>query len=248
MTGDEIVRRAFAAFHADAAAVPPLTLRGGNAIDGYHEPEPFDPARDEPTDAYIEGFAFWGLIYLDGASWRHYLPRLIDYAFRRPDDPAMVVEALIRSLRPPDRYPPRLAALTAAQEAVVVAFLETLALEGDAGPLQDDAQQALEEWWLPGARHRPRPEELAALRAAQAPHRVVERALYRLALPASFSSSGAGWRYCACTLDLRQGMAANRGTHPWGDENHGNAQRCETFDGDPGGIRSNRPEASPRNR
>ena len=191
MTGDEIVRRAFEAFHADAAAVPPLTLRGGNAIDGYHEPEPFDPARDEPTDAYIEGFAFWGLIYLDGASWRHYLPRLIDYAFRRPDDPAMVVEALIRSLRPPDRYPPRLAALTAAQEAVVVAFLETLALEGDAGPLQDDAQQALEEWWLPGARHRPRPEELAALRAAQAPHRVVERALYRLTLPASFSSSGA---------------------------------------------------------
>lgn len=52
---DEIVRRAFETFRADAEAVPPLTLRGGNAVDGYHEAAPFDPARDEPTDAYIEG-------------------------------------------------------------------------------------------------------------------------------------------------------------------------------------------------
>ena len=44
-------------------------------------------AHDQPTDAYLEGFAFWGLAYLDAQSWRHYLPRLIDYALRRPDDP-----------------------------------------------------------------------------------------------------------------------------------------------------------------
>ena len=191
MTTDEIVRRAFEVFCTDADAAPPLTLRGGNAVDGYDEAEPFDPARDEPTDAYIEGFAFWGLIYLDARSWRHYLPRLIDYAFRHPNDPTMAVEALIQSLRPPDRYPPRLVTLTAEQEAVVVAFLETLALGDDAGPLQDDAQQALEEWWLPGARYRPRPAALAALRSAPVTYHVVERGSYRITLPEGFVSSEA---------------------------------------------------------
>ena len=69
--------------------------------------------RTRSTDRRVlEGFAFWGLAYLDAQSWRHYLPRLIDYALRRPDDPAMVAEALVRSLRPPDRYPPRLASLS----------------------------------------------------------------------------------------------------------------------------------------
>jgi uncharacterized protein DUF6714 len=185
------VQSAFEAFRADAETVPPLTLRGGNSVDSYDEAEPFDPVRDEPTDAYIEGFAFWGLGYLDAQSWRHYLPRLISYALRRPDDPAMAVEALIRSLRPPDRYPPRLGTLTAEQEAVAVAFLETLAFGDGTSHLRDDAQQALEEWWLPGARHRPRPEDVAALRSVSVTYHVVERARYRLVLPAAFTSSGA---------------------------------------------------------
>jgi hypothetical protein len=77
---------------------------------------------------------------------------LIDYAFRRPDDPAMVIEALLRSFSPPDRYPPRLATLTPDQESIVREFLEQAAL-GDAIPhLQDEARQALEEWWLPNPR------------------------------------------------------------------------------------------------
>src|SRR6185436_12137383 len=133
MTIESIVRRAFEVFRSDTEALPPLSLRGGNAVDGYDQPLPFDPAQDEPTDDYLEGCAFWGLAYLDARSWRHYLPRLIDYAFRRPDDPAMVTEALVRSLRPPDRYPPRLAALSADQEEVVRMFLERAAL-GDAVP------------------------------------------------------------------------------------------------------------------
>ena len=191
MTREEIVQRAFEVFRADTDAVPPLTLRGGNAVDGYDEAEPFDPARDEATDTYIEGFTFWGLTYLDARSWRHYLPRLMSYTFRHPKDPAMASEALIRSLRPPDRYPPRLATLTAEQDAVVVAFLETLALEDADEPLQLEAQQALEEWWLPGARHRPRPEDVAALRAAPVIYRVVDRGSYRLTLPEGFASSGA---------------------------------------------------------
>ena len=191
ITPDEIVRSAFEAFRADAETAPPLTLRGGNAVDSYDDAEPFDAACDEATDAYIEAYAFWGLGYLDAQSWRHYLPLLISYAFRRPKDPAMAVEALIRSLRPPDRYPPRLATLTAEQETVVVAFLETLALGDGSGHMQEDAQQALEEWWLPGARHRPRPEDVAALCSAPVTYDLVERGRYRLVLPAAFASSGA---------------------------------------------------------
>jgi len=168
-----------------------LTLRGGNAVDSYDTAEPFDPAQDAPIDGYLEGFAFWGLGYLDARSWRHYLPRLIGYAFRRPDDPAMVVEALVRSLRPPDRYPPRLATLTADQEAVIVAFLETLALGDDFAHVRDDARQALEEWWLPGARHRVGSEAAAALRSATVTSRIVERERYRLRLPSTFTSGGA---------------------------------------------------------
>jgi hypothetical protein len=186
------VRQAFAVFQVDANAPPPLSLRGGCAVDSYDEAEPFDPARDEATDAYLEGFTFWGLGYLDAQSWRHYLPRLIGYTFRRPDDPRMAVEALIRSLRPPDRYPPRLATLTSEQEAIVTAFLETVALGEGFAHVQEDAQQALEEWWLPGARHRPHPEGGAGPRRSEpVVWKHVQRPRYRLSLPQDFASSGA---------------------------------------------------------
>src|SRR6476661_8146570 len=101
MSTASIGTRAFEVFRADATAPPPLTLRGANAVDSYDQPAPFDPSADEPTDAYLEA-----------CSWRHYLPRLIDYSLRCPSDPAMVTEALVRSLRPPDRYPPRLGTLS----------------------------------------------------------------------------------------------------------------------------------------
>jgi len=187
----DITRRAREAFSADAASPPPVTLRGGNALDGYDRPEPFDPATDEPTDAYLEGFAFWGLGYLDARSWRHYLPHLIDYAFRRPDDPAMVAEALVRSLRPPDRYPPRLGALTPAQEAVVAAFLELVALGDTATPeLREEAQQALEEWWLPSARNRPTLAEIQAARERPVIYRRHDGGCYRLEIPQGLVGSG----------------------------------------------------------
>jgi len=190
MSTESIVSRAFEVFRADADVPPPLTLRGANAVDSYDQPMPFDPEQDDPTDAYLEGFAFWGIGYLDAQSWRHYLPRLIDYAFRNPADPSMVTEALVRSLRPPDRYPPRLATLSAEQEDVVRMFLEQAAL-GDVIPhVQDDAQQALEEWWLPDATSRPTAQETAALRAAPVAHRVVGDEVYRLSVPETFSASG----------------------------------------------------------
>jgi hypothetical protein len=187
---ESVVSRAVEAFRADAAVPPPLSLRGANDVDGYRVPTPFDPVEDQPTDAYLEGHAFWGIGYLDAQSWRHYLPLLIDYAFRHPDDPRMVTEALVRSLRPPDRYPPRLTTLTADQEDVVRTFLERIAL-GDAIPdLQGGAQQALEEWWLPNPRSRPTARDIADLRATPMTYRAVGGDVYRLSVPETFTGSG----------------------------------------------------------
>jgi hypothetical protein len=188
---ENLVARAFEAFRDDVSAPPPLTLRGGNAIDGYDRAEPFDPALDEPDDAYIEGYGFWGLGYLDARSWRHYLPRLIAYAFRRPDDPSMVVEALVNSLRPPDRYPPRLATLTPNQESIVCEFLEQVALRNLVPGLAGDAQQALEEWWWPNPRSRPDADAIASMRAEPVTYKEVGDGGYRLSVPTTFSGSGA---------------------------------------------------------
>jgi hypothetical protein len=186
----EIVRRASAVFQEDMQSPVPLTLRGGAAIDGYDRPEPFDPAIDRPTDQYLEQFTFNGLIFLDAQSWRHYLPRLIAYAASHPDDPAMTVEALVRSLRPPDRYPPRLGSLNPAQETVIREFLEMIAL-GDLAPdVREDAQQALEEWWLPNPRARPTAEEIAAFRSAPVTYRLMTDDRYRLSVPATLADSG----------------------------------------------------------
>jgi hypothetical protein len=159
---EAIVAQAEAAFRTDSAAPPALTLRGGDAVDSYETPPPYDPALDQPTDEYIAAYTFWGLIYLDAASWRHYLPQLIAYTFRHIADPdTMAPEGLLHSLRPPDHDPPRLATLTLVQEAAIVAFLEALAFGDDTGYYQADALQILEEWWLPNARYRDNPGQAA---------------------------------------------------------------------------------------
>jgi hypothetical protein len=188
--GDDLVARAVQAFSADAAATPPLTLRGGDEIDSYRLAAAFDPAVDQPTDEYLEQFTFNGLTYLDARSWRHYLPRLIEYTLQHPDDPRMVTAALLRSLRPPDRYPPRLGTLTAAQEAVVRDFLELVAFGDRYSDLQSDAQQALEEWWLPNPRARPAAQEIEALRAQRVMYRGVGTGIYRLSVPDTLAGSG----------------------------------------------------------
>ena len=150
-----ISRRASESFHADVLTAPLKTLRGGYAEDSYDLVPAPDPDLDKLTDAYLEAYTFWGLAYLDPASWRHYLPHLIDYAFRHMDDPGMAVEGLLHNLRPPDREPPRLASLTAEQEAVIVAFLEEVAFSEDSAN-RDFAMQVLEEWWIPDALFRRR--------------------------------------------------------------------------------------------
>ncbi len=151
-----LVAMANAAFAKDVASSPRITLRGGDALDGYEDPSPCDPALDEMTDTYLERYS-GGLTFLDAASWRHYLPHLIEYAVRHFGRFTDVCDALLNNLRPPDREPPRLASLTPDQERVVTAFLELQAFS-ESSAHQDFACQVLEEWWIPGAQYRKRIE------------------------------------------------------------------------------------------
>lgn len=144
--------RAAVAFAADLVRPPRTSLRGGDALDGYREAPSFDPRLDATDDAYLERYA-GGLTFLDPASWRHYLPALIDYALRRYRDGSEVIEALLWNLRPPDRDPPRLASLTPEQEGIVRELLELLAFAPESAH-QTLACQVLEEWWIPGALYR----------------------------------------------------------------------------------------------
>lgn len=124
-------------------------MRGRDTLDGYQEPSPFDPIIDAITDTYLEQYA-GGLTFLDAASWRHYLPYMIDYNVRHVEQGADVCDALLNNLRPPDRQPPRLASLSPEQEKVVTAFLDLLAFS-ESSAHKDFACQVLEEWWVPKA-------------------------------------------------------------------------------------------------
>ena len=157
---DTIIKRAYEVFRADVDRAPSITLRGGNALDSYDAPPPYEAEIDEPTDAYLEAHAFHGMTFVDAPSWRHYLPRLIDYALRNIASNApgtMAIDALLWSLRPPDRDPPRLTSLTPEQEDVIRAALDQLAFADDS-VYGSDATQVLEEWWIPGALYRPQRE------------------------------------------------------------------------------------------
>ncbi len=150
----DLIAKAFAAFSVEVAATPSITLRGGNALDDYEEPAPFDPLVDEISESYFEEYP-WGITYLDAVSWRHYLPYLIEYSITHinGDQGCLVVDHLLSSLRPPDRDPPRLASLNSEQEAIITAFLDTLAF-GEQSAYQEYACQVLEEWWIPNALYR----------------------------------------------------------------------------------------------
>jgi 8-oxo-dGTP pyrophosphatase MutT (NUDIX family) len=153
----ELVERARAAFSADVDQQPPMTLRGGSDVDSYDNPTPFDPQADEVTDDYIEKHAFFALAHLDPDSWRHHLPALISYSLARMHQPGdLAIEAVLWSLRPPDRDPPRLGSLTSEQEEVVVDFLDVLAFDHRSA-YNGDAVQVLEEYWVPNALYRKRP-------------------------------------------------------------------------------------------
>jgi hypothetical protein len=133
VTGSRIEELAAAlkvVFAADLAIRPATTLRSGDAEDSYGAEIPFDPDLDIVTDDYLERFSF-GVSYLDAASWRHYLPALGTHALKYRSEGSNAVGALIASLRPPDRDPPRLASLSPAQENVIRELLDVLAFAED---------------------------------------------------------------------------------------------------------------------
>ena len=109
----------------------------------------FDVLLDAISDEYLEAHP-WGSGYLDAASWRHYLPFMMEYALRHLAEASDVTDALLTSLRPPERTPPRLGSLTKVQETAVLRFLDVMAHSADSGSL-DLAAVVLAEWWTPGA-------------------------------------------------------------------------------------------------
>jgi hypothetical protein len=148
----DLVARAFDAFRKDVESTPSMTLRAGNAVDEYRSPMPFDAVWDAIDDKYLERSS-WGLSYLDPASWRHYLPHLMKHALEHLGQAGKAVDALLSSLRPPDREPPRLRSLTEDQEKIIVGFLEVLAFDSRSAT-QAFACQVMEEWWIPHALYR----------------------------------------------------------------------------------------------
>ena len=153
MPHTELIAEIFAAFSTEGSTFPAMTLRGGDALDLDRPAPPFDVLVDAVSDDYLEAHP-WGSGWLDAASWRHYLPFMMAYALRNIARPSEVTDALLTSLRPPDRDPPRLGSLGKAQETVVLRFLDALA-HGDASASRDLAALVLSEWWTPGAIPKP---------------------------------------------------------------------------------------------
>jgi hypothetical protein len=131
---------------------PPMSLRGGNAVDDCEDAPAFDPEVDRITPEYFETY-FWGISHLDSLSWRFYLPHFLAYALQNIANPSNAVDAFLFSLRPPDRNPPRFGALTPTEEQAVSDVLDKLAFSEES-VWQEPAMIALEEYWAPGATYR----------------------------------------------------------------------------------------------
>ena len=149
MPHTDLIADIFAAFSAEGTAFPPMTLRGGDAMDLNKPAPPFDVLVDAISDEYLEAHP-WGSGYLDATSWRHYVPFMMEYALRHITEASDVTDALLTSFRPPDRDPPRLGSLTKTQETAVLRFLDVMAYNADSASV-DLAAVVLSEWWTPGA-------------------------------------------------------------------------------------------------
>ena len=149
MSHTDLIADVFAAFSAEGTAFPPTTLRGGDALERDPPAPPVDVLVDAISDESLEAHP-WGSGWLDDVSWRHYLPFMMEYALRHITRSTDVTDALLTSLRPPDRTPPRLATLAKAQETVVLRFLDVMAYSPESAST-DLAAMVLSEWWTPGA-------------------------------------------------------------------------------------------------
>jgi hypothetical protein len=138
-------------------AVPGLcriTLRQGDQLDNHDIPSvDLDSIRHDwrcVPDSYLEQY-HWGVCHLDPDSWRFYLPVLLSYSVRHPqEDGSLVLAACLNTLRPPDREPTRFKSLSESQRRVICRALEYLAFD-DVSRVQPDACQVLEEYWVPGS-------------------------------------------------------------------------------------------------
>ena len=133
-------------------ASPTMSLRAADAIDDRVPPPPFDVRLDLPTPDYLERYS-GGVPHLDAASWRYYLPHFLQHCDDHLTNPASnAVMAILFSLRPPDRDPPRFGTLTDQQVSSVVAVLDRLAFT-ETSEWKEEAAIALEEYWAPGANY-----------------------------------------------------------------------------------------------
>ncbi|WP_123635645.1 DUF6714 family protein [Marinobacter sp. R17] len=143
----------FVAQFKNLPSEPPISLRGGDALDEHREVPAYEPSIDKLSPDYLETY-FWGITYLDAISWRYYLPYLLGYAIQKVSDPnSNAVDHFLSNLRPPDRQPPRFGSLSSGEQSVVVSVLEKLAFSEES-VWQDQAIVALEEYWGPGALYR----------------------------------------------------------------------------------------------
>jgi hypothetical protein len=133
-------------FATELARARAMKLRGGDALDEYRQAPVYDACLDRVTDAHLERYGA-GLSYLDAASWRHYLPSYAEYALRDRARSRLGIDALLNTLRPPDRDPRRLASLSKEQEGLIREMLEVMAFSSDSA-YQAEACQGLEEWWI----------------------------------------------------------------------------------------------------
>jgi len=147
-----LISELFIAFSQEVSVPPKISLRAGDAIDDYAMPTQFEHEQDQISDDYFENY-HWGISYLDPESWRHYLPFLFRYALHKRKENSIVIDALLNSLRPPDRLPARLASLSIEQEKAVREAIEYLAFEENSIHTEL-ACIVLEEWWLPNAIYR----------------------------------------------------------------------------------------------
>jgi hypothetical protein len=144
MSEEQLYMALLGAFASDLVILPPLTLRGADAVDSYRAPSPYDLELDAVTDAYLERYYF-GVAHLDAQSWRHYLAPLLVYASRHRERVTEVAEATLWSLRPPDRDPPRLASLSWKQVSAVNDVLESLEHDPECAQ-RAFAEQVRREW------------------------------------------------------------------------------------------------------
>ncbi len=123
-----------------------MSLRGGNAVDDYDLPPPYDATLDRPDEVYLESF-HWGIHHLDAESWHHYLPLLLEHSLAKLESSSSAaVDTFLFSLRPPDREPPRFGRLTPGEVEIVVSVLEALGFS-QGSVWQEPALQALQEYW-----------------------------------------------------------------------------------------------------